>query len=314
MSDALLAREFSRLLGEDAVKTDEPMSAHTSFRIGGPADYLLRPSSGRELQELVLLCRERNLPYFIMGNGSNLLVSDAGFRGAVIRLGKNLSGIKIDGERIHAQCGALLSTIAAAAMNDSLAGFEFAGGIPGSLGGACVMNAGAYGGEMKQVLERVTVLDESGQICELAAGELELGYRSSVFQKRPLIALDAWIRLRRGERSEIEELSQDLRTRRQEKQPLDLPSAGSTFKRPEGYFAGKLIMEAGLRGAGVGKAMVSEKHCGFIVNAGGATAEDVISLIHLVREKVFMQFGVQLEPEIRMLGFDPSDAGRKDSL
>ena len=305
MNKEQLISALSRLIGEEHVLPDEPMSGHTSFRIGGPADFFLEPKQKAQLAGLLRLLEEERIPYFIMGNGSNLLVADEGYRGAVIRIGKNMGHAEVRGDLITAECGALLSGISALASANSLTGFEFAGGIPGTLGGACVMNAGAYGGEMKQVLREVTVLDEKREIRVLKNEELELAYRSSIFMRTPLIALEAKIQLAHGDREAIEGLCADLRERRQSKQPLDLPSAGSTFKRPEGYFAGKLIMDAGLRGYRVGGAMVSEKHCGFIVNAGGATARDVRELISAVQARVFELYGVALETEIRMLGVEP---------
>ena len=303
MNRERLMRAFTEAAGENAVRADEPMSAHTTFRIGGPADFFLEPSGAEEIRELLRICGEEGLPYFIMGNGSNLLVSDSGYRGAVIRIGSNMNRIEADGVRVKAESGAFLSAIASLCASKSLAGFEFAGGIPGSFGGACVMNAGAYGGELKQVLVSVTVIDEKREICVLPAGDLELGYRSSIFMKRPLIAVSGESELQPGDPAEIEAKSADFRSRRISKQPLDLPSAGSTFKRPEGYFAGKLIEDSGLKGYRVGGAAVSEKHCGFVVNTGGATAADVRKLIDDVKVRVHENFGVTLEPEIRMLGF-----------
>ncbi|MDO5702915.1 MAG: UDP-N-acetylmuramate dehydrogenase, partial [Lachnospiraceae bacterium] len=243
-----------------------------------------------------------DLPCFVMGNGSNLLVSDDGYRGAIIRIGKRMGKIEVRGESIYAEAGALLSQIASAALENSLCGFEFAGGIPGSLGGACVMNAGAYGGEMKQVLREVSCLDEDDELLVMRGDELGLGYRTSVFMKRPMTVVGAVIELKKGDRGAIAAKMDDLRSQRQSKQPLDIPSAGSTFKRPEGYFAGKLIMDAGLKGFTIGGAQVSEKHCGFIVNRGGASASDVAELIRYVRDTVEKQFGVRLETEVRFIG------------
>lgn len=297
-----MAAGFRSVVGEAYVRVSEPMSGHTSMRVGGPADYFVEPGSAEELIQVIKICRSENLPYFVMGNGSNLLVSDDGFRGAIIRIGKRMGKIEVTGESIYAEAGALLKQVASAALENSLCGFEFAAGIPGSLGGACVMNAGAYGGEMKQVLRSVRCLDEDDNLLTLRGDELELGYRTSVFMKRPMTVVGALIELRKGDRSEISAKMDDLRMQRQSKQPLDLPSAGSTFKRPEGYFAGKLIMDAGLRGYSVGGAQVSEKHCGFIVNRGGATASDVAELISYVRDTVERQFGVRLETEVRFIG------------
>jgi UDP-N-acetylmuramate dehydrogenase len=294
--------QFYRILGEDQVLVQEPMQAHTTFRIGGPADYFLMPQSIEELQAVLTVIRSENIPYFILGNGSNLLVSDQGYRGVIIQLFRNFSTISVEGTKIRAAAGALLSTIASAARNNSLTGFEFAAGIPGTAGGACVMNAGAYGGEMKDVLEEVTVLTREGEIRTLAADELEMGYRTSIIKTADYIVLEAVIALKPGDEAAITAWMKELREQRVTKQPLEYPSAGSTFKRPEGYFAGKLIMDAGLRGYQVGGAKVSDKHCGFVINAGGATAADVTTLMQDVRDRVKEQFGVTLEPEVKFLG------------
>lgn len=293
---------FLNLLGEQNVLTDEPMSNHTTFRIGGAADYFLLPTEGTQIKGIFEICKEEGIPCFILGNGSNLLVSDKGYRGAVIQIYRNMNKIKTEGTTIRAQAGALLSSIAAEAKNNSLTGFEFAGGIPGTLGGAVTMNAGAYGGEMKDVLKTVTVADSEGNIIELSAEELNLGYRTSIVKTAGYLVLEAEISLKEGNQEEIKELMRDLTERRTSKQPLEFPSAGSTFKRPEGYFAGKLIMDSGLRGYRVGGAQVSEKHCGFVINAGGATAADVRALIQDVQNTVYEKFGVMLETEVRFLG------------
>lgn len=278
------------------------MKKHTTFRIGGPAEYYLRPHSVDELRKILHICKRENLPFFILGNGSNLLVSDKGYQGVVIQLWKNMSDIEVDAHVIRAKAGALLSKIAVVALDNSLAGFAFASGIPGTLGGAVVMNAGAYGGEMKDVLEEVTVMDAEGNVICLKREELNLGYRTSIVKEKGYIVLEAVIRLKKGEASHIKEQMDDFKERRTSKQPLDMPSAGSTFKRPEGYFAGKLIMDTGLRGFRVGGAQISEKHCGFVVNTGDATAEDVKNLIEEVQKRVREKFGVTLEPEVKFLG------------
>lgn len=298
------------IAGEDQVLEMEPMSRHTTFRIGGPADLFVIPDSEKRLTEVVDYCRRSGTPYYIVGNGSNLLVSDEGFRGVIIQIGRNLSDITVIGDQIHAQAGALLSTVAHRALDASLTGMEQISGIPGTLGGALTMNAGAYGGEMKDITQEVTVLTEGGKIVTLTAEELQFGYRTSVIQKENMIVLSAVLKLRQGEKDKILETMQELRGRRQEKQPLDLPSAGSTFKRPEGYFAGALIDEAGLRGYRTGGAQVSEKHCGFVVNKGGATAADVRELIDHVKQIVYDDSGVILEPEVKMLGFDDAEIKR----
>jgi UDP-N-acetylmuramate dehydrogenase len=294
--------QFYKILGQERVLVDEPMKAHTTFRIGGPADYFLLPENKEELREILKVCREAQMPYFILGNGSNLLVSDTGYRGVVIQLFKNYSGITVEGTKIRAAAGALLSAIASAARNASLSGFEFAGGIPGTLGGACVMNAGAYGGEMKDVLEEVTVMTKEGEILTIPSEELQMGYRTSIIKTAGYLVLEAVLSLEVGEKEAIQARMRELTEQRVAKQPLDYPSAGSTFKRPAGYFAGKLIMDAGLRGYRVGGAQVSEKHCGFVVNAGEATARDVVTLMKDVRQRVEEQFGVTLEPEVKFLG------------
>lgn len=293
---------FCELLGRDHVLTDEPMKQHTTFKIGGPADYFLVPETGEEVGEIIKICRKTDTPYFILGNGSNLLVGDGGYRGAVIQVYRNMSAVTVEGTTITAQAGALLSAVAAAAKNASLTGFEFAGGIPGTVGGAAVMNAGAYGGEMKDVLVEVTVMDAEGKIFAISAEKLELGYRTSVIKKAGYIVLEAKIRLKEGDQEAIRERMKELTIQRTTKQPLEYPSAGSTFKRPEGYFAGKLVMDSGLRGYQVGGARISEKHCGFVINAGDATAKDVRTLMDNVRNIVYEKYGVTLEPEVKFLG------------
>nr|WP_202018849.1 UDP-N-acetylmuramate dehydrogenase [Blautia wexlerae] len=290
------------MLGKDRVLVDEPMKRHTTFRIGGPADFFLLPSTVDEVRGILEICREEELPYFILGNGSNLLVSDKGYRGVIIQLYRNFSNISVEGNEICASSGALLSQIAAAARNASLTGFEFAGGIPGTLGGAVFMNAGAYGGELKDVLKEAVVMTEQGEILTLPVEKLDMGYRTSRIKKAGYLVLEARLVLKQGDMDKIRDITKDLTEKRVSKQPLEYPSAGSTFKRPEGYFAGKLIMDAGLRGYQVGDAQVSEKHCGFVINKGNATAADVLTLIENVREKVQEQFGVTLEPEVKFLG------------
>ena len=302
MENNRIENKFCACLGSDNVYRNEPMKRHTTFRIGGPADYYLCPHSAKEIQKVVEICREEKLPYFILGNGSNLLVSDQGYRGVVIQLWKNVSDIRVEGCLIHAKAGASLAKIAAEALEEGLTGMEFAAGIPGTLGGAVVMNAGAYGGEMKDILKEALVMDGEGRIFTLTKEELKLGYRTSAVKEKGYIVLAAVLELRPGDREEIRKLMEDLKQKRVEKQPLDLPSAGSTFKRPEGYFAGKLIMDAGLRGFSVGGAQVSEKHCGFVVNTGGASASDVLTLIREVQKRVREKFGVELETEVKFLG------------
>jgi UDP-N-acetylmuramate dehydrogenase len=298
----MLIHELERVLGKDNILIDEPLSRHTSFRIGGPAHRFLMPAGAEEVREAVRILKEAEEPFFIMGNGTNLLVSDEGYNGTVIALGKNMADIRTEGHTITADAGALLSKIAAEALKESLTGFEFAAGIPGSLGGACVMNAGAYGGEMKDVLASCEILTKEGDIRTVSGPELGLSYRHSALMERGDLVLSAVISLEEGRAEEIRARMEDLKKRRQDKQPLELPSAGSTFKRPEGYFAGKLIQDCGLKGLTVGGAQVSEKHAGFVINIGGATAADVRELIRQVQERVKDQFGVLMEPEIRMIG------------
>lgn len=297
-----IIKKFCDLLGEERVFTGEAMSRHTTFKIGGPADYFLMPDKDTDVGRIVKICKESAIPYFILGNGSNLLVGDGGYRGAVIQIYKNMSAVTVEGTEITVQAGALLSSVAAAAKNAALTGFEFAGGIPGTMGGAVVMNAGAYGGEMKDVLTEVTVMDEEGEIVTLPADKLELGYRTSIIKTAGYIVLEAKLQLKEGNPEVIRETMKDLTIRRTTKQPLEYPSAGSTFKRPEGYFAGKLIMDSGLAGYQVGGAQVSVKHCGFVINAGGATARDVRTLMDNVRDIVYKKYGVTLEPEVKFLG------------
>ena len=297
-----MRQKFIEIFGNNRVLFDEPMSQHTTFRIGGPADVFVMPENYEQIREVLRLCKEAKLPFFVLGNGSNLLVSDSGYRGVIIQMDRNMEEIRLDGEEIHACAGALLSSVAVAARNASLTGFEFAGGIPGTIGGAAVMNAGAYGGELKDVLKEVTVMTREGEILTIPADKLEMGYRTSIIKPAGYLVLEAVISLKKGDEEKIRAVMKELSERRTEKQPLDYPSAGSTFKRPEGYFAGKLIMDSGLRGYRAGGAQVSEKHCGFVINAGGATAEDVRSLMDHVIRVVREKYGVTLEPEVKFLG------------
>lgn len=302
MENNRIENMFCSSLGSDNVRLHEPMKKHTTFRIGGPADYYLCPHSIEELQKVLKICREQEMAFFILGNGSNLLVSDKGYRGVVIQLWKNFSDITVKETTIEVKAGALLSKVAAEALEEGLTGMEFASGIPGTIGGAVVMNAGAYGGEMKDIIKEVTVLNQEGEMLTLSKEEMKLGYRTSIVKEKGYIVVSVVLQLKNGDKEEIRRVMEDLKNRRVTKQPLDMPSAGSTFKRPEGYFAGKLIMDAGLRGFSVGGAQVSEKHCGFVVNKGDATAEDVLGLIHEVQRRVQEQFGVVLEPEVKFLG------------
>lgn len=291
-----------KVLDEDQIKPEEPMKNHVTFRVGGPADFFVTPKNYEELSVVLKCCAKYEMPCYIMGNGSNLLVSDQGYRGVVIQLFRQLNDIQCEGNVIRAQAGALLSAVANRALEEKLTGFEFAAGIPGTLGGACVMNAGAYGGEMKDVLKSVTVLTREGERITLQKNELELGYRTSIIAKKDYIVLEAEIELEVGDAEEIKAVMDDLKERRTTKQPLEYPSAGSTFKRPEGYFAGKLIQESGLQGFQVGGAQVSEKHCGFVINKDQATAADIAELIRQVQDRVEEKFGVRLETEVKRLG------------
>lgn len=301
-SRQLFERELFRLLPENRIKKEEPLSRHTTFRVGGAAEYFLMPGL-QQVPEIVALCRRCELPLTVIGNGSNLLVSDSGLRGVVIELGKAASGIDIEGETLTVQAGTLLGETASFAAKHALSGLEFAAGIPGSMGGAVVMNAGAYGGEMKDVLTRVKVLTQDGEIRVRPAEQLDLSYRHSRMMEEKELVLEAVVRLIPGDAAIIRARMDELRQKRIEKQPLEYPSAGSTFKRPAGYFAGKLIEDAGLRGFRVGDAQVSEKHCGFVINRGAATAGEIMELMQYVRKRVKETSGVELEPEVRLLGF-----------
>lgn len=288
-------------LPQNIIFENEQMKNYTTFKIGGNVDVMIKPTSYEEVSEAIKLCRAHKIPYYILGNGSNLLVADEGYRGVVIQIYNQLANVQVEENMIKAQAGALLSKIAHKAMENSLTGLEFAHGIPGTLGGAVVMNAGAYDGEMKNVLVSCDVLDEEGNIVTLTNEALELGYRTSIIQKKNYIVLGATMVLKQGNQEAIKDYMKELMGRRKDKQPLDKPSAGSTFKRPEGHFAGKLIMDSGLRGYQIGGAMVSEKHCGFVVNAGGATCKDVEQLIEHVQKVVYEKFNVQLEAEVKFL-------------
>lgn len=288
--------------GTDHIYREEPMKNHTTFRIGGNAEVFAAPDSADGVERVLQICREENIPCTVIGNGSNLLVGDRGVRGVVLQIYRNYASIRIEGTDLYVQAGALLGQTAAAAAREGLTGLEFASGIPGTIGGAAAMNAGAYGGEMKDVLVWVKAIDRDGYVRQYAAAELELGYRTSRIQKEALVVLEVKLTLQQGDPVKIRERMEELKEQRVAKQPLEYPSAGSTFKRPEGYFAGKLIMDAGLRGFSVGDAQVSEKHCGFVINRGNATAADVMALVSQVQTIVEEKFGVQLELEVRKVG------------
>lgn len=301
-----MKKEFCEKLCEFIDKTrlflKEPMSRHTTFRTGGPAEILVTPDAD-ELEQVIRLCSEYGESYLIIGNGSNLLVADQGIPGVVVEIGKQMSEIRLEGNRIYAQAGAMMSAIASRAAEHALTGFEFASGIPGTIGGAAVMNAGAYGGELKDVLVSVKVLDVDGNPMELPADALELSYRHSVIPQKNYTVTEVCLELKPGDKAEIRGRMEALKEQRVSKQPLEYPSAGSTFKRPEGYFAGKLIQDAGLRGYTVGGAQVSEKHCGFVINRDHATSSDILTLIQDVQKKVKEDAGVTLETEVKLIGF-----------
>lgn len=299
--DQKFLEQLAEILPEKNIYINEPMNKHTTFRIGGSADVLVTPGVS-ETAEVLRLCKNYDIPVTIIGNGSNLLVGDQGIRGIVIEFGRPAEEIVIQGEQMHVTAGTMLSKAANEAAANGLSGLEFAAGIPGTVGGAVVMNAGAYGGEMKDVIRTVTVLTKEGEKQTLTLEELDLGYRHSCIPENNYIVLSAELRLQKADTEQIRTVMADLRERRVTKQPLEYPSAGSTFKRPEGYFAGKLIQDAGLRGYQVGGAQVSEKHCGFVINKGDATARDVRQLIMDVQKKVYEEFHVQIEPEVKMIG------------
>lgn len=302
MSSIDILSSITEIVGAGNVLMDEQMKCHTTFRVGGPADFFVKPQNERQLAGVIRYLDEYKIPFFILGNGSNLLVSDSGYRGVIIALSEGFDDISVSGNFIFTQAGAMLSRVSAFARDNSLTGMEFASGIPGSIGGAVFMNAGAYGGEMKDIVDTVTVMDYSGNIFVLKNSDMDFGYRHSVVEEKKLIVLSTVLRLSKGDRSVITGRMKELGESRISKQPLEYPSAGSTFKRPEGYFAGKLIMDAGLRGKSIGGAQVAEKHCGFIINKGGATAKDIAQLIRYVQNEVKCMFGVSIEPEVRFLG------------
>ena len=294
--------ELNLLVPESHILYDEPLKKHTTFQVGGNSDCLIFVEKENELASLIKFLDENRIPRFLIGNGSNLLVSDEGFRGVILETKKLFNEIEVEGEKITAKAGALMSKIGSVALENNLSGFEFAAGIPGTIGGGVVMNAGAYGGELKDVIESVTVLTDKGEILTIPGSEMGFGYRKSIVREKGYIVLSVVIKLNRGSHEEIKATMDDLKDRRKSKQPLEFPSAGSTFKRPEGYFAGKLIEDSGLRGFSVGGAQVSEKHCGFVINKGNATASDINELINKVTQKVKEDQNVELEPEVIRLG------------
>lgn len=284
------------------VELGVPMRELTTMRVGGPADGVVYAASVRDVEKVSLFCADRGVPLYVVGRGSNLVVRDGGLRGVVLVLGADFARIAVEGEELTAQAGATLGAIARAAQENGLTGLEFAEGIPGSVGGGVYMNAGAYGGEMSQVLTWVKALMPGGEVVQLSREEMDMSYRHTWLMERGGVVLEACFTLKKGDRAEICARMADLRTRRREKQPLQYPSSGSFFKRPEGYFAGKLIEDAGLKGASVGGAQISTQHAGFLINTGNATASDVIQLMHQVQQTVYEKYGVRLEPEVRILG------------
>ena len=302
MYKEIVAKLIRGMVGEGDYKTDEPMKNHTSFRVGGPADVLVTPRSIEMTAQVYRVCRQNEIPVFVMGNGTNLIVSDKGIRGVVIKLADNLSSSSVEGEIIRAEAGMLVSAVSKLALSHELAGLEFAEGIPGTLGGAVAMNAGAYTGEMKDVVIRTTYIDSEGELGEIEGEGHCFGKRTSFIQKEGGIVVRSQLKLRRGKEAEIKALMDDFNRQLRDKQPLEMPSAGSIFKRPEGHFAGKLIQDCGLRGYGIGGAEVSAKHCGFIVNKGNAVSSDIVRLIKHIQDTVKSRFGVDLQTEVKIIG------------
>ncbi|MBQ7919429.1 MAG: UDP-N-acetylmuramate dehydrogenase [Lachnospiraceae bacterium] len=297
MSEAII-NSLVRLVDEERVLISEPMKNHTTFRIGGEADAMVRISDKNELSKVLRYLSQVEIPYYIIGNGSNLLVADEGYRGVIIEIADKMNEVRVEGSCLVCQAGALMSKIARIAYENGLTGLEFAAGIPGTIGGGTVMNAGAYGGELKHVVTQVTVVNKEGEELIFTNEDMEFGYRTSLIKKYPYIVTEVKLQLEEGDKSVIKETMDDLAARRRDKQPLEYPSAGSTFKRPEGYFAGALIQDAGLKGYTVGGAQVSEKHSGFVINKCGATSADVRNLMAHVQKTVKEKFDVTLEPEV----------------
>ena len=303
ISEAVI-QALKRFVPEENMRLQEPMAGHTTFRIGGPADCFVQIENKEQLIQVLKYLRQVEVPFFVLGNGSNLLVSDKGYQGIILQIGQKMSKVEVEGDMIIAQAGASMSQVARIALEHSLTGLEFASGIPGTIGGGIVMNAGAYDGELSGVVIQVNVVNGAGECMELEKDSMEFGYRTSIIKNNPFTVTEVILKLEKGDSEQIKAKMDDLAARRREKQPLEYPSAGSTFKRPKGNFAGKLIMDAGLRGFRIGGARVSEKHCGFVVNIGNATAEDVRDVISEVQERVKERFNVNLEPEVLFLGFD----------
>lgn len=301
MDAVLFGSRLRGIVGEERVFSDEPLSRHTTFKIGGPAQWLVMPRTEGAVAAVIALCRETGVPWRVLGAGSNVLVPDAGLPGVVLKLAENFAAAEVlPGGELRAQAGATNAAVAQLACEQGLSGYEFACGIPGTIGGAAYMNAGAYEGQFSGVCASVRCLDGEGRVVEVPAAQVQFGYRHSLMMEQGLVILGATLQLVPGNREHIRAQMADLQRRREEKQPLEMPSAGSTFKRPEGHFAGKLIQDAGMQGKSVGGAQVSEKHAGFVVNTGGATASDVLALVALVQQEVKSRFGVTLEPEVRL--------------
>lgn len=304
MNKKYIYEKLLNIIDEENIKLDEPMKKHISFRVGGPADILVKPKTEEQLKDIIKLVKNENIPYMIIGNGSNLLVKDGGIRGVVIKISDNFNDFKIEGNKVNIQAGALLSVVGKAVLRANLKGFEFAAGIPGTLGGALAMNAGAYGGEMKDIVKTVRLMDTDGNIFEYTNEQMEFEYRKSILSRTDYIVLSTEIELEEGNYDEIKQTMSDFTQRRITNQPLSLPSAGSTFKRPIGQFAGKLIEDSGLKGLTLRGAQVSEKHCGFVVNIGNAKAKDILDLMYVVKSTVNAKFDVILEEEVKIIGED----------
>lgn len=303
ISEAVI-QSLRKFVPEENICLQESMASHTTFRIGGLADCFVQLENTEQLIKVQKYLSQVGVPFFVLGNGSNLLVSDAGFRGAILQIGPKMNRVTVEGNVIVAQAGASMAQIARTAMEHELTGMEFASGIPGTIGGGVVMNAGAYGGELSQIVTQVNVVNNEGEIMELDNETMEFGYRTSTIRNNPFTVTEVILRLEKGDRRQIRERMEELAAKRREKQPLEYPSAGSTFKRPAGHYAGQLIMEAGLRGFQCGGAKVSDKHCGFVINTGNATAEDVRKLIREVQARVRDKFNVDLETEVLFLGWE----------
>lgn len=304
MVSGAIVEALQKFVPRENIHLQEPMAGHTTFRIGGPADCFLQIENETQIKGVLRYLNLVEMPYFVLGNGSNLLVNDSGYRGIILQIGPKMSEITVEGTRIVAKAGALLSRVARVAMEHNLTGLEFASGIPGTVGGGVMMNAGAYDGEMSQAVTLVKVISRDGETLELDRETMEFGYRTSTIRNNSFIVTEVTLELQSGDRDIIKAKMEDLMAQRREKQPLEYPSAGSTFKRPEGYFAGKLITDAGLKGFQIGGAKVSDKHCGFVINTGSATAQDVRSLISKIQERVKDKFRVDLETEVVFLGWE----------